>query len=69
MVSIHDNIGRRLYSIDWEEGIIDITKYGVQHFLDCPDELSKNQPKGLKFKNEAQKMFEYLKYKNKRDEY
>lgn len=32
MVSIHDNIGRHLYSIDWEEGIINITELGVEHF-------------------------------------
>jgi len=55
MVSIHDNIGRHLYSIDWEEGIINITELGVEHFLDHPHELSKNQPKGIKFRNEAQK--------------
>jgi hypothetical protein len=63
MVSIKNNSGKHLYSIDWTKGIIDISKEGVQYFIDNPQQLSTDQPKGVKFENEAQKMYDYLKYK------
>jgi hypothetical protein len=63
MVAITNNIGNPLYSIDWEEGIVNITRAGVDFFLNNPDKLLSEQPKGIKFRNESQKMYEYLKYK------
>ncbi len=64
MVAISDNSGRVLYSIDWNEGIIDISKYGVEYFIGNPRKLLSEQPKGVALRNEARKMWEYLKYKN-----
>lgn len=63
MVVISNNISNPLFSIDWKDGIIDITKDGVQHFVDNPTDLIDKQPVGIKFRNEAQKMYEYLKFK------
>ena len=64
MVGIINNVNQKLYSIDWEEGIVDITKQGVQFFIENPKRLIIEQPKGIKFRNEAKKMYEYLKFKN-----
>lgn len=63
MVEITNNLGQKIYSIDWEEGIVDITKKGVQFFIENPKKLIIEQPKGIKFRNEAKKMYEYLKFK------
>lgn len=64
MVSITNNTGKLLYSIDWEEGIVNITKSGVNYFIENPRMLLTEQPKGISLSNEAKKMHEYLKYKN-----
>ena len=62
MVSIKNNIGQNLFSIDWEDGIINITKAGVENFIKRPQELLRYQPRGIKFKKETKKMYQYLKY-------